>query len=359
MSLSKLDLFPKLGDEYHVGTTVGGIISMMSIISVILLSSVEIRSYLNPPLRQKLLVDTTRPTSVDGVTITMESQPRLDVYINITFPAAPCYLLSFDVIDFMTQLPIPLDDIKSTFTRLSPSGQIIGKLSRDYLNSEIYSTPGSCYVDNFSKCYSCQEVYTEYQKRLFKPPALTDIDQCKSVSKRLQAMREEGCNIESSFKVIRFAGNFMISPGMSWNHRGWQMHFVEPFGIATNEINMTHHIERLQYSKNEEKMPLDNFTNVQTENATWKVIYTADILDDKFSVSRNAITNPSSEQLGVIFKYDISPIQAMSYLDKEPKLHLATRLLTVVGGVLGFFTMIDRAIYMSNKRKKMQPIIDG
>jgi hypothetical protein len=60
--------------------------------------------------------------------------------------------------------------------------------------------------------------------------------------------------------------------------------------------------------------------------------------------------------LGVFFKYDVSPITATSYTDGEPASHLLTRLLTVIGAVLGIFRVIDTVAYQSRKAKKTEII---
>jgi hypothetical protein len=59
---------------------------------------------------------------------------------------------------------------------------------------------------------------------------------------------------------------------------------------------------------------------------------------------------------GVVFKYDVSPITATECLDKEPVFHLVTRLLTVVGAVLGFFRLADAISYQSRKKQKPEKI---
>ena len=107
MSLRRFDVFPKLDNEFRVGTTAGGILSLCSLVAAIVLSYVEIYSYLHPPVRQRLSVDAVRPTELDGVTISSRSQPRFDVNLDVTFPEAPCYLLHIDVLDSITQLPLP------------------------------------------------------------------------------------------------------------------------------------------------------------------------------------------------------------------------------------------------------------
>ncbi|KAK8894236.1 Endoplasmic reticulum-Golgi intermediate compartment protein 3 [Tritrichomonas musculus] len=353
MSLRKFDVFPKLVNEYRVGTVWGGILSLLSLFFAIGLSWVEIHSYLHPQVRQKLIVDSTRPTGEDGVTISMDNLPRLKSFINITFPRAPCYLLHIDVIDSITQISIPLDKVKTTFTRLSPNGQPISILPLDFMNisssNNNQTKCGSCFIDGTKCCHTCLDVYNTFKDKGVRIPKLDDIPQCSEVRKKINQMDNEGCRVESSFRAVRVGGEFHVAPGLSWFSDGWHVHDLITFGKVFKEVNLTHTITRLQFAKTKGNLPLDNFTLVQSKpNSTWRVVYTADILEDNFSASRYAMYNSTNMIPGIFFKYDVSPITATTYLDKEPKLHLATRLLTVFGAVLGIFRLIDTVIYSAS-----------
>jgi hypothetical protein len=85
-------------------------------------------------------------------------------------------------------------------------------------------------------------------------------------------------------------------------------------------------------------------------------VYTADVLGDNFSVSRYGVDVNMPLTPGVFFKFDVSPIGAVSYADREPALHLVGRLLTVIGGVLGLFRFVDTVAYSSRRRagKKLE-----
>ncbi|OHT10751.1 hypothetical protein TRFO_19886 [Tritrichomonas foetus] len=357
MSLRKFDVFPKLENEYRIGTVWGGILSLISITFTIVLSWIEIRSFLNPPIRQRLIVDSARPTGDDGITISTETLPRFDSFINITFPSAPCFLLHFDVIDSVTQLTIPLDEIKSTFIRLSPDGKPIAPIPNNFMSMKNGQC-GSCMIDN-STCCTCIEVYNAFHSRGVQPPKISDIPQCSYVKSQIDKMTNEGCRVESSFRAVRVAGEFHVAPGLSWFNEGWHVHDLLTFGYIFKEVNLSHTINRLQFTKTDGPLPLDNFTNIQTKgDAAWRVVYTADILEGNYSASRFGLYDPTNLSPGVFFKYDVSPITATTYLDREPTLHLVTRLLTVIGGVLGMFRFVDTILYSASKAKKKEEIVE-
>jgi hypothetical protein len=358
-SLRKFDVLPKLDNEYRIGTTTGGILSICSIFATIILSYVEISAFLHPPIRQRLVVDSVRPTELDGYTISYSAQPRLDIYLSIVFPRAPCYLLHFDVLDPITQLPLPLDEVESNFTRISDSGEKVGDYNRGYLTTEPVPGCGSCYLEGSEQgkcCNSCQEVFAAFEEKTRRPPSLIHVDQCKEVVNRLRDMDFEGCHIQSRFRAVRVGGEFHIAPGMSWFNEGWHVHDIQTFGKLFDDVNLSHYIERLQFSSADGPMPLDSSQQLQTLGKAWRVVYTADVLADNFSVSRYAMYEMGNQSPGVVFKYDVSPIMATTYLDREPVMHLLTRLLTVIGGVLGMFRLVDALVYYSHKRKRQDQI---
>ena len=353
MKLSNLDLFQKIDDEKRMATTYGGILSLLSIISVIVLCSLEIKSFLNPPERQHISINSIRPTGSDGRTITMDDQPHVEMYFDITLPSLPCYLVQFDVIDFISQLPLPVNQSKTKFIRLSNDGKEIDRFNYEFLASDVQKEPGPCYVDNVSQCFSCKDVLQRYKGLGYKLPLLSTIKQCQNASKSFEKMRNEGCRVKSYFSTIRIAGTFLIAAGVPWFDQGWYTHSVDPFGINYSDINLTHHINKFHLNGKEGKMALDDFHNIQDEKNIYRVSYTLNILGDNYSASRYSIYNPDLEP-EIIFKYDFSPIIATTYLDKQPVLSLATNLLSVLGCIIGIFMMIDSIIYSIGNRSDEQ-----
>ncbi|EAY00488.1 hypothetical protein TVAG_317730 [Trichomonas vaginalis G3] len=360
MDIRKFDVFPKLANEYRIGTISGGILSLISVFAAIVLCFYEVAAYLNAPTRQFLFVDTRRPTGPDGVTIDQNSQPRLDVKVSVTFPKAPCFLIHLDVIDSVTQLAMPLENINSKFMRLDSQGKPIEALDLSTLvNTTVQEKCGSCYNAKDPKricCRSCQEVFDAYRDAAFKPPVLTEIEQCKPVAEKVAKMEGEGCKVDASFKALRVASEMHIAPGYSWNSEGWHVHDLSLFTKEFASLNLTHTIHYLSFSEKEGDYPLNNLNNVQTENGAWRVVYTADILEGNYSASKYQMYNPKSFASGLFFKYDVSPISAVTYTDSEPVFHLLTRILTVLGGVLGLCRLIDAITFHTRRMKRTEEI---
>jgi hypothetical protein len=362
MDIRKFDVFPKLDKEYRVGTTYGGILSILSILMTIILAYSEIHAYMHPSVRQRLFVDNRRPTGPDNVTISHLLQPKLPISVDFTFPHVPCYLLHFDAIDSITQITMPLERINSSYMRLSQSGQELGLINiSDLINTEVNKEKcGSCYDGGKSKricCRSCQEVFEVRKELMTIPPRLNEVEQCAPVFEKTMTMENEGCRIKASFNGLRTAAEFHIAPGYSFSTEdGFHIHDIGVFNKTFAEINLTHTVNHVRFNEKPGRYPLDGLVNVQTERNSWRVVYTADILEGNFSASKYQIYDSKSYIQGIIIKYDVSPISAREYLDKENVLHLCARLLTVIGGALGIFRLLDLVLFHARKRKRREEI---
>ena len=352
--MRKFDLFPKLDKQYRVGTNFGGMLSILSIVVTVFLFYSEIWIYFHPTQRQRLIVDTSIPTAADGRTITSSQQKKLNIQLNITFPKIPCYLMHFDVIDPVTNVPMQIENVKSDFIRLDSNGKEVGK---NFDAESFYKTDSSdksftdCYIKDVNEvCKTCFSVFEAHRNHKISPPLLKDVKQCDNIQKEIETMKNEGCSINAKFDALRISSEFHVSPGFSWDSKGLFAHDVSAFGLNFSDINLTHVIHGIKFNNLSDPFPLDNFVNIQTEKKAFRYVYNADILDDNFTATEFTIPEPLDFSPGVIFKYDISPISGQTYSDREPILHLCTRLLTVIGGVLGAFRALDKMFFSVRRR---------
>lgn len=358
MDLRKFDVFPKLDRQYRVSTSFGGILSITSIIVTVVLFCTEIHTYLNPPVRQRLIVDKTRPTGFTGKSAVL--QRKLAVDLEIEFPYIPCHLLHIDVVDPISQLELPVESISTTFMRIDKSRKQIEAIKQDtilYTDSPSKDACSSCYDANNTKCCNtCQDVLAAYRKEDLVPPPLSKISQCTPVVTRMNQMKEEGCLITSKFQTLRLASEFHIAPGYNYNYKGWHTHNTTIFGLAAESLNLTHSINKFRFDKHEGKFPLEGLNVPQTEKGAWRIVYSADIMDNSYTANQYTLMNPPKLSSGVYFRYAINPVSAIDYYDTEPFLHLCTRLLTVVGAVLAGFRVVDSICFMFHKHTHQETI---
>ena len=357
MDFSKLDIFPKLDNEYRVGTKIGGILSFLSIISIFLLSFSEYKRYTNPPIRQRLFVDNSRPVGPDGKTISMETLPQLEISLNITFPHVPCFLLHFDAIDSLTESAIPLKYEKKNIYRIRNNGIVQGNDIEHFLSLTAKQKDGycgPCYVTNMTDkcCNTCRQVVDLLEQKEITNITLNDIDQCSFLIEQFNQMEGEGCRYELDFHVPKTDSQFHICPGVPGTSSFYRhTHNIELLGKNFAELNMSHTINKLHFTKSANTSLLDGYSVTQEKEGALGVIYKADILQDSYSVSKYYKYSPNGFHVGVTFQYEISPIHAVKYVDKEPFTHLISRFVTVIGGVLCLFKIIDYVFFATRHQK--------
>lgn len=247
-------------------------------------------------------------------------------------------------------MPMPSAKQKTQFVRLLNNGARVVNNNFDILQSN-HHFEDNCLEVNSTGCTTCKGLYQVYEAKNVYPPLLSAAKQCIPIFNEIQTQVDEGCEISSSFRTIKLGAEFHISPGIPFNDRGLHQHLLNVFDLPIEKTNLTHTIERLQFSKTNELMPLDNFTNIQIKQKMWRVTYAIDILGNGFTASKFALKEPKSKTPGIIFKYEVSPITAISYEDRQPLLHLFTRLLTVIGAVLGTVRVIDNLCYTTVEKK--------
>ena len=356
MDFSKLDIFPKLDNEYRVGTKAGGLFSICSILAIIFFSIFEINAYRNPPIRERLYVDTSRPVGIDGKTISMEAMPQLDISLNITFPHIPCYLMHFDAIDQFTQMSLPISDAKKQIFRMKNNKTLSEYdfqrlITQNITNNTDYCGP--CYVDALERCCnSCQSVVDTLEEFSISNMTLNDIEQCNNFVDDFTHMEGEGCRFEVNFHVPKTDSEFHICPGIQTvNSNGQHSHNIRIFGKQYEDLNMSHEITSLHFSKETKTSILDNYSEIQEKEGSYGIIYMVDILQNSYSVSKFAKYSPMQFPSGLTVVYGISPIHATKYVDREPFAHLISRFVTVIGGVLCIFKILDYLFFMTRKKK--------
>ena len=366
--LRKFDLFPKLDKQYRVGTSLGGTLSVLSILVTIFLFYTEISTYLHPPQRQRLIVGSNIATASDGKTISALQQPKLHVSLDIVFPKIPCYFLHFEVIDPVTETFMRLDQTDSKFFRIPENEKNLNKTlgtidPNSFYQSEETKTCGNCYLtgktasDNKECCNTCLSVFNYHQKLGLPQPLMKDVKQCEEIWKNIESMKGEGCHATAEFQALRIPSEFRVSPGYSWGSSDINFHDVSPFGLSFNDLNLSHTIKHLKFSTNSGTYPLDGSEAIQTKSKSYRFIYNVDVLDDNYTATTYQITDPFGYSPGFVVHYDVSPVSGEIYWDREPILHLCTRLLTVVGAVLAAFRAIDKAIFTVRHQEVNEEIL--
>ncbi|XVE49571.1 hypothetical protein DITRI_Ditri01bG0092300 [Diplodiscus trichospermus] len=336
--LRSLDAYPKVNEDFYSRTLSGGIITLVSSLTILLLFFSEFRLYLHTVTETKLLVDTSRGE-------------RLRINFDVTFPAIPCTLLSVDAMDISGEqhLDIKHDIIKK---RINSHGDVI-ESRQDGIGAPKIEKPlqrhggrlehneaycGSCFGAEQSDddcCNSCEEVREAYQRKGWAITNVDLIDQCKREGffQRIKDEDGEGCNIHGSLDVNRVAGNFHFAPGKSFHQTN--IFLDDLLAFQKDSYNISHRINRLAFGEYFPGVvnPLDGAQWVhETSNGMYQyfvkvvpTIYTdirgGTVHSNQYSVTQHfknlEFIHPNSHP-GVFFFYDFSPIKVGSFYAHLP-----------------------------------------
>lgn len=382
-SLSALDAFPKVNEDFFKKTMSGGVITLVASFLMALLFFSELRLYLAPQTTHELVVDTSRGA-------------HIDINFDVTFPKMPCSWLSLDAMDISGEmhLDVASHDIKKQ--RLGPGGAPVSttevhnvhqtqKKQKDGQNV----TCASCYgaeSEQYKCCNTCDDVREAYQAKGWVLNNVQNIEQCKDDG-YLQMINEqqgEGCHMWGHLSVNKVAGNFHIAAGHSYQSGSMHIHDMAPFNDKV--LDFTHKVHSLSFGQPYPGMknPLDGVMQLVPQKATGshpgqkaptgmfqyflKVVPT-DYIDkagirtntNQFSVTENfresAEPAAGGRSLpGVFFFYDLSPIKVHIQEQRASFLHFLTNVCAIVGGIFAVSGLIDGTVYQAEQviRKKIE-----
>lgn len=315
------------------------------------------------------------------------SSQKLEIYLNITFPALSCDVLSLDVMDVSGEHQV---EVEHSFfkTRLQLDGKaiqdstiqdIIDPSKNDELKSKVEKIQkegycGSCYGANSSEsqcCNTCAEIREAYRKKgwVFHPG--DDVEQClqEILERKTKLAKHEGCNLFGHFLVNKVAGNFHFAPGKTIQYARAQIRDYTPEDIE--HYNTSHIIHKLSFGLPYPGAlnPLDDVSKVVTSGSALyqyfiKVVPTVyeyasgkNIRTNQYSVTqhiRNRDSPNSSVIPGVFFMFDLSPIMMSIKEERKSFLHFLTSLCAIIGGVITVSGIADSLVhyYVSKKQKQ-------
>lgn len=373
--LKKLDLFPKVNDDFYQRTASGGVITIGSSLIMAALFFSELGYHLTTRTVNRLSVDTSRGE-------------QLQINFDMSFYGLPCEWLSLDAMDISGEMHLDVDhDVYKR--RLDSSGKVInpegekhevGPQQDPELESKHNGTYcGSCYGAGSEGecCSSCEEVRSAYRKKGW---AFTDpqgIEQCakEGYVQKLRDQAGEGCHLWGSISVNKVAGNFHFAPGRSFQAGGVHVHDLIPFG--TEEFDISHTIHKLSFGEdypgrenplNGVIVPKVNAHNREGKTGAYqyflKVVPTiySNLRNDTISTNQYSVTEhfkesniPMQHNLpGVFFYYDLSPIKVAFSEERSSFLSFLTSVCAIVGGVFTVSGILDSFVFHGSQviRKK-------
>ncbi|ANB15609.1 Erv46p [Sugiyamaella lignohabitans] len=388
--LLSFDAFSKTVEDARIRTASGGIVTIVSIVLIVWLTLWEWVDYRRIDFAPELIVDKARGE-------------RLDIYLNVTFPHMPCELVTMDAMDASGEIQAEIEH-NVLKTRLDPKGNRISS-SQLLLESEQESNAinqrlkdpnycGSCYGSkpDGECCNTCAEIKQAYAAKGWAFDDGSGMEQCEEehYQEKIQATRDEGCNIAGKVSVNKVLGNLHFAPGSSLTQSMQHTHDLTLFMKPEMPFTFSHIIHHLSFGppvegtngvNDRRHSPLDGTVH-ETEVKKYSYRYFIKVVATRFEWIDGQVTETNEYSVtshershdggrdedhpntlhsrggipGVFFDYDISPMKVINR-ERRPKSFgsFLTGVCAIVGGVLTLGAVIDRGVWEADKalrRKK-------
>ena len=264
-------MFPKVDTEYTVQTDRGGIAFVIACSLVVVLCIAETVAWRGQNLK-----------TTEHVVVDTSLGRKMQVNLNITFPALACVDVHVDIMDVAGDSQLDLDQSLVAKTRLSADGRVAGEQQPDLGNKHrmqqddvikmIQAKPlpkdycGPCFGAQTSDrqcCNTCDQLIESYRKKQWDTAdILLTSEQCIREGRNLQKRDEknprhtsltlgEGCNLVGHMTLNRVAGNFHVAMGEGIQRNGKHVHLFNP--EETHNFNSSHIIHHLSFGGHHDK----------------------------------------------------------------------------------------------------------
>jgi endoplasmic reticulum-Golgi intermediate compartment protein 3 len=192
----QIDLYRKTTSDLSTQTLSGGIFSLLSLSSILLLFLLETYSYLFSPYKSSLLIESS-------------SSNRYQVDLDLTFPSIPCGLLSIAYVDASSEY------YTRAFLHKYPiqQGRVLYEAHIAHTDPLTPKGCGSCYGAELYEgqcCNTCEEVMEAYTSRNWRPPDSESIEQCKHKANDEGNLIGEGCLLQGEIQTRKIPGTIRI-----------------------------------------------------------------------------------------------------------------------------------------------------
>lgn len=359
-SLDAFSRMMKVPDDLRTQSTVGGAISLISLILIAILFLTELIAFLTPIRTTTLSVDTGR-------------DEHLHVHIDVDFPFINCEVLGVDALDAggTVRLEISNNLYKKAIDRFGNTiaNQAPSRLMRQHMNTSSSKMPpsptpwpggcGSCMgAQSYDGecCNSCESVRKAYEKRGWLLTKLDVVPQCvrEGITSLTQGSYDpsHGCNVHGNIQISKVAGRIHITPGHSFSFAGHTLHDYS--ALRDKKLDLSHTIRRLSFGTAYpgQANPLDN-TRRTAKNDMERMgqhEYFIRVVPTtyRYSLGRSLRTNQYSQTYffrhsdpskggrlipGLFLNYDLSPIHVEVTETRPSFFHFLVQLCAIIGGV--------------------------
>mmetsp|Transcript_98866 Transcript_98866/g.250933 ORF Transcript_98866/g.250933 Transcript_98866/m.250933 type:complete len:347 (-) Transcript_98866:179-1219(-) len=330
-TLQRFDLYRKVPRDLTEPTVSGAAVSCCTVILGLYLFVSEFLVFVNRRWDSEMFIDESK------------TEEKLQINLDVTLPAMPCELLSFDAQDVMGSHEV---DAHGNLwkERLTSKGDLI---QREEIKNSHYGASSSL-TRHFSFNYDNQDV------------------------ERIRQMIHsgEGCRVVGFVRVNKVPGNVHLS---TYSHS----YLFGSLYQETRNMNISHKINHLSFGLDADisyiktkvqgtgiVSPLDGVSQIVIEKKTGafvdtaifeyytKVVPTTYIPLDRpalhvyqFTANTNKIMNQQMPSL--YFRYDFSPVTVQYKETRESFSHFLVQICAVIGGIFTVAGIVDSVLHKS------------
>jgi len=329
-SVRRFDLYRKVPRDLSEPTVSGAAVSCCTVLFALCLFISEFIVFWQRRWESEMFIEQSK------------TEEKLQINLDITLPALPCELLSFDAQDVMGSHEV--DAHGNLFKeRLTSKGDVI---AREEIQSSHYGASAGL-TRHISWGYDNQ-----------------DVDRIKKM-----IHSGEGCRVAGHVRVNKVPGNVHLS---TYSHS----YLFGSLYQESRNINITHTINHISFGTDEDigyvkrhfegtgiVSPLDGLSRVVAERKDTKsfadsaifeyyakVVPTTYVPLDKpplhvfqFTANSNRIANQQMPSL--YLRYDFSPV-TVRYDEKQESLsHFLVQICAVIGGIFTVAGLLDSALH--------------
>ena len=350
MFLAEFDFYPKFSDDVRQRTKSGGILAIISFVTLILLLSLRLNSWMHAPPVQRFVVDTPDLPFINGRRIDAGHLPKMEVNFDVLLHHVPCPYVSLDVVDVLKERDSTVQG-RVRMQRFDASGAPIN--AKAHPKNESAPPPGycgSCYSMRSGCCNTCKEVRRAFKAMRKTLPPIASIEQCtrEGFLEELKAMANESCRVHGSVSVHQHPGALHIAPGDTYDAAD-SAAFAK-LGVSVGQFNMSHKINHFSLGVPRDGfLPLDGRTEIQSKPGIMKMHYFVRAVPvglgrQQFSISASSYQNyrggNSTKFPGIFFNYDISPISVIEEQERSV-FEFLVEVSGIFGGVFSIASFID------------------
>ncbi|KAH8989676.1 Sec1 family-domain-containing protein [Lactarius hatsudake] len=393
-------------EDVKVRTRTGAFLTLVSVAIILSFTVMEFLDYRRVNIDTSVIVDRSRGE-------------KLTVHLNVTYPRVPCYLLSLDVVDISGELQ---HDISHNIvkTRLTEAGTAVPGSHTAELRNDIDKLNeqraagycGSCYGGEPPEggcCNSCDAVREAYTRKGWSFGNPSSIEQCveEHWSDHIREQASEGCNVAGLVRVNKVIGSVHISPGRSFQSAQSQFYELVPYlKDDGNRHDFSHTIHYMYFTADDEadaskaqvskemrerlgiyQNPLDAHMG-RTSKAQYMFQYFLKVVSTQFHTLDGRIVNSHQYSVthferdlttgqagnteegiqiqhgivgvpGTLFNYEISPILVAHRETRQSFAHFLTSTCAIVGGVLTVASILDSALFATQRSLKKNAGTNG